>query len=164
MKVVNPEPFLQLNQSPTSILGVKLKMISEQILKRFDDDLYNHLFELKIEPQIYGIRWLRLLFGREFAFEDLLVVWDSIFADGISFGFCDYLFVSMLMTIRGLLLKSDFNNSLNLLMRFPQVNDIQYVIDLALFLRDPIVSLLLFFELNLLMNIIISIFRIIQNQ
>ncbi len=32
--------------------------------------------------------------------QDLLVVWDAIFADGISFDLVDYVFVAMLLYIR----------------------------------------------------------------
>ncbi len=45
-------------------------------------------------------RWVRLLFGREFPMQDLLVLWDAIFADGISFDLVDYVFVAMLLYIR----------------------------------------------------------------
>ncbi|KAL0346895.1 UNVERIFIED_CONTAM: TBC1 domain family member 5 [Sesamum calycinum] len=39
-----------------------------------------HLVELGVEPQYFALRWLRVLFGREFCLEDLLVIWDEIFA------------------------------------------------------------------------------------
>lgn len=45
-------------------------------------------------------RWLRLLFGREFPMQDLLMLWDAIFGDGIGFDLVDYIFVAMLMYIR----------------------------------------------------------------
>ena len=45
-------------------------------------------------------RWIRLLFGREFPMQDLLVLWDAIFADGIGFDLVDYIFVAMLLYIR----------------------------------------------------------------
>ena len=32
-----------------------------------------------VEPQLFLLRWLRLLFGREFHQEDVLVMWDSLF-------------------------------------------------------------------------------------
>jgi len=32
--------------------------------------------------------------------QDLLVLWDAIFADGISFDLVDYIFVAMLMFLR----------------------------------------------------------------
>ena len=40
------------------------------------------------------------MFGREFPMQDLLVLWDAIFADGIGFDLVDYIFVAMLLYIR----------------------------------------------------------------
>lgn len=46
-------------------------------------------------------RWIRLLFGREFPLQDLLMVWDAIFSDiNPSFPLVDYLTVAMLSFIR----------------------------------------------------------------
>lgn len=45
-------------------------------------------------------RWVRLLFGREFPLQDLLVVWDALFADSITLDLVDYIFVAMLLYIR----------------------------------------------------------------
>ncbi|KAK9078905.1 hypothetical protein SSX86_002964 [Deinandra increscens subsp. villosa] len=50
------------------------------LLSIVDLSLYTHLVELGVEPQYFALRWFRVLFGREFALEDLLVVWDEIFA------------------------------------------------------------------------------------
>ncbi len=47
-------------------------------------------------------RWLRLLFGREFPIQDLLFLWDVIFADGAPFLIVDFIFVTMLIFIRDL--------------------------------------------------------------
>lgn len=45
-------------------------------------------------------RWLRLLFGREFQLQDLLVLWDAIFAEGKQFELTNYIVVAMLVRIR----------------------------------------------------------------
>ncbi|MCL7027482.1 hypothetical protein MKW94_030972 [Papaver nudicaule] len=50
------------------------------LLSLVDSSLHSHLVELGVEPQYFALRWLRVLFGREFILEDLLVVWDEIFA------------------------------------------------------------------------------------
>lgn len=81
---------------------------------------------------------MRLLFGREFSMQDLLVVWDAIFSDGVHFALCDYIFVSMLMLIRRLLLTADYSHCMSYLMRYPNVPDVHYIIDKALHLKDPI--------------------------
>lgn len=49
----------------------------------------------------YTSRWLRLLFGREYALPDLLVLWDALFADGRgASGLTNYVVVAMLVQIR----------------------------------------------------------------
>lgn len=50
------------------------------LLSVVDSSLHSHLVELGVEPQYFGLRWLRVLFGREFSLEDLLIIWDEIFA------------------------------------------------------------------------------------
>ncbi|KAL1086068.1 hypothetical protein V6Z11_D08G092500 [Gossypium hirsutum] len=49
------------------------------LLSIVDSSLHSHLVELGVEPQYFALRWLRVLFGREFSLQDLLVVWDEIF-------------------------------------------------------------------------------------
>ncbi|XWS73317.1 hypothetical protein CRYUN_Cryun02cG0118300 [Craigia yunnanensis] len=50
------------------------------LLSIVDSSLHSHLVELGVEPQYFALRWLRVLFGREFSLQDLLIVWDEIFA------------------------------------------------------------------------------------
>lgn len=50
------------------------------LLSVVDSSLHSHLVELGVEPQYFALRWLRVLFGREFSLEDLLIIWDEIFA------------------------------------------------------------------------------------
>jgi hypothetical protein len=45
-------------------------------------------------------RWIRLLFGREFPFEDLLALWDKLFAEDPDLELIDMICVSMLLRIR----------------------------------------------------------------
>lgn len=143
--VLVPEEFAggrrgSLNKSSRqqvgSVLGNKLRMISENIVRNNDLELFNHLEALQIAPQIYGIRWMRLLFGREFEFLDLLTVWDALICDRDAMSLTDYIFASMLLTIREKLVNGDYTECLNSLMRH-QFKDVQFVIKLALHLREP---------------------------
>ncbi|CAG0892581.1 unnamed protein product [Darwinula stevensoni] len=78
----------------------RVNRIFRTILKSQDLDLFLHLQNLDIPPQLFGIRWLRLLFGREFPYRDLLCVWDAIFATGTSLSLVDHLFASLLIAVR----------------------------------------------------------------
>lgn len=45
-------------------------------------------------------RWLRLLFGREFSMENLLQLWDAIFAEDPSLNIVEYVSLVLLIRIR----------------------------------------------------------------
>ncbi|XP_038058177.1 TBC1 domain family member 5-like isoform X2 [Patiria miniata] len=132
------EPFSKPQEcAPSSPLIKKLTKIQDVVLKMHDNELHLHLTRLDIQPQIFGIRWIRLLFGREFTLQDLLVLWDTIFADSITLDLIDYIFVAMLILVRELLLSGDYADCMTLLMRFPMVGDVRCLVDKALHLRDP---------------------------
>ncbi|CAG5124008.1 unnamed protein product, partial [Candidula unifasciata] len=138
LEMINATPFSKSQDlNPSSAIVTKLTRIQDYILKKFDPELHQHLERLEIVPQIYGIRWLRLLFGREFPMQDLLMLWDAIFGDGIGFDLVDYIFVAMLMYIRDLLLTSDYATCLTVLMKYPPVPDVHYFVVKALWIREP---------------------------
>ncbi|KAL3836821.1 hypothetical protein ACJMK2_022234 [Sinanodonta woodiana] len=138
LKSKDSQPFAKPQDlNPSNVIVSKLTRIQDYLLKKTDLELHQHLERLDIAPQIYGIRWIRLLFGRELPMQDLLVLWDAIFADGIGFDLVDYIFVAMLLYIRELLLFSDYPSCMNTLMRYPPVTDIHYFINMARFMRDP---------------------------
>ncbi|XP_070323147.1 TBC1 domain family member 5 isoform X2 [Odocoileus virginianus] len=133
-----PIPFARPQDlGPTIAIVAKVNQIQDQLLKKHDIELYMHLNRLEIAPQIYGLRWVRLLFGREFPLQDLLVVWDALFADGLTLTLVDYVFVAMLLYIRDALISSNYQTCLGLLMHYPLIGDVHSLILKALFLRDP---------------------------
>nr|XP_039336292.1 TBC1 domain family member 5 isoform X3 [Saimiri boliviensis boliviensis] len=136
--LMTPIPFARPQDlGPTIAIVTKVNQIQDHLLKKHDIELYMHLNRLEIAPQIYGLRWVRLLFGREFPLQDLLVVWDALFADGLSLGLVDYIFVAMLLYIRDALISSNYQTCLGLLMHYPVIGDVHSLILKALFLRDP---------------------------
>uniref|UniRef100_A0A914CC24 Rab-GAP TBC domain-containing protein n=1 Tax=Acrobeloides nanus TaxID=290746 RepID=A0A914CC24_9BILA len=125
------------NPGPNSELIEKLNMINDVMLREIDPALWRHLNSLEITPQIYGIRWLRLMFGREFPMHDLLFLWDAILADRPQLVLVDYIFIAMLVLIRHLLLCSDYSTCLQYLMRYPPTADIHTFIQFSLHLKSP---------------------------
>jgi len=111
---------------------VKCYHIYNNLLKAKDPGLYSYITSLKIEPQLFLLRWIRLLFGREFRLSETLVLWDAIFAYDKAFTLIDYVAVSMLMTIREQLLSADQNGVLQLLFKYPTLVTIPTFVDHAL--------------------------------
>ncbi|KAF9988487.1 hypothetical protein BGZ65_002973 [Modicella reniformis] len=104
-------------------------------LERIDNELFLHLKSHDIQPQLFGIRWFRLLFGREFPMDDVLILWDGIFAKDPGLEICIFIGLAMLLQIRDDLLEQDFAGCLHKLMRYPSVKDVQLFIPQALSLQ-----------------------------
>ncbi|XP_039252649.2 TBC1 domain family member 5-like isoform X1 [Styela clava] len=121
---------------PTLAITNKLNHIHNTLLVQHDLQLHTHLNRLEIIPQVFGLRWIRLLFGREFSLQDLLVLWDAMFADSSTLDLVDYLFVAMLIHIRNHLLTADYSSCMQLLMRYPPVDDINDIVKAAKDIRQ----------------------------
>ncbi|KAG8376382.1 hypothetical protein BUALT_Bualt09G0057700 [Buddleja alternifolia] len=74
----SPSPFKSSHTGYPPVIEASAAMY--HLLSIVDISLHSHLIELGVEPQYFALRWLRVLFGREFSLEDLLVIWDEIFA------------------------------------------------------------------------------------
>ncbi|KAF0898082.1 hypothetical protein E2562_001748 [Oryza meyeriana var. granulata] len=120
------------------------------LLSIVEPTLHNHFIELKVEPQWFALRWLRVLFGREFCLNDLLVVWDKVFACSNNMllssdkeynfrllcsargAFIASMAVSMLLHIRSSLLATELDVfCLQRLLNFPTNIDVQKLIEKA---------------------------------
>ena len=80
-KVVLADYFTSLKEGSEGLSPVlEASAAIYNILGSVDLPLYIHLVGLGVEPQFFSLRWLRVLFGREFDLEKLLVLWDAIFS------------------------------------------------------------------------------------
>ncbi|XP_008798103.2 TBC1 domain family member 5-like [Phoenix dactylifera] len=120
------------------------------LLSIVDSSLHSHLVELGVEPQYFALRWLRVLFGREFSLDDLLVIWDELFSSPNSTcidndaeysfkvlssprgAFIAAMAVSVLLHLRSSLLATEHATScLQRLLNFPKNVDINKLIEKA---------------------------------
>ncbi|KAJ8767419.1 hypothetical protein K2173_017463 [Erythroxylum novogranatense] len=123
------------------------------LLSIVDSSLHSHLVELGVEPQYFSLRWLRVLFGREFSLLKLLFVWDEIFAadnntldkvsaDDTGSSFATFnsprgalisaIAVSMLLHLRSSLLATEnATTCLKRLLNFPENVDLKKLINKA---------------------------------
>lgn len=108
------------------------------LLRKLDSELADRLEKLDVQAAAYGLRWLRLLFIREFTLEQGAVVWDAIFAahklhpsDTLSRSVIPHIAVSMLVFVRNDLLEADYSLALRRLMRFPPVQSVSVIVQRA---------------------------------
>lgn len=116
-------------------LTMRLSYIKGELLPRLDKELYQHFKILDIPFQTFGIRWLRLLFAQEFPLDELMYLWDAVFAEGDDL--VNYIVVSMLTAIRDQLLVEDDTECLMLLMRYPSGIDVKIIVENALHMLKP---------------------------
>lgn len=91
--------FYEIGDSSSPIVE-RSRRIHEEYLAEIDPQLANHLRVIEILPQIFLLRWIRLLFGREFSLKDTLSVWDILFAEDLSLSLVDMTCLAMLLRIR----------------------------------------------------------------
>ncbi|KAI1212852.1 RabGAP/TBC [Annulohypoxylon truncatum] len=117
--LANSSPAMSDQRSPTSSIVEKSQYIHEVCLYKVDPELSTHLKNIEILPQVFLIRWIRLLFSREFPFDQMLVLWDTLFSVDPSFKLIDMVCTAMLIRIRWDLLNADYTVALQLLLRYP---------------------------------------------
>jgi len=118
-----------------------------------------------VSPQLFLLRWLRLLFCREFHIDDTVALWTCIFADATSpavpaltpyarakkqdaegvaiaeaasqaLPLVDYFALAMIEYLRSQLLVSDESGCLQRLMKFPPVENVFTLVSMAKKLRE----------------------------
>ena len=130
-------------------------------LEKIDPALRRHLDEVGIEPQLFLLRWLRVLFSREFHLHDAMVIWDAVIAtndpndpndeagalvgdepssamSGIDYAnpgamdFIESFAVAMLLFVRSdVLALDDFGSCLRRLQKFPPCEDVAALVERA---------------------------------
>ncbi|KAI0105420.1 rab-GTPase-TBC domain-containing protein [Nemania sp. FL0031] len=126
-------------QSTKSSIVEKSQYIHEICLYKVDPELSTHLKNIEVLPQVFLIRWIRLLFSREFPFDQMLILWDTLFSIDPTFKLIDLICTSMLLRIRWELLEADYSVALQLLLKYPvpqAPHGPDTFIDDAVYLRD----------------------------
>jgi TBC1 domain family protein 5 len=70
-------------------------------------------------------RWIRLLFGREFEFKEVLRIWDLLFAENLRADIVDLTCVAMLLRCRWALVEADYTTAITALTHYsmPQTSE-----------------------------------------
>ncbi|RYP69247.1 hypothetical protein DL771_006215 [Monosporascus sp. 5C6A] len=126
-------------ESSTSSIVEKSQHIHEVCLRRVDPELSEHLKNIEVLPQIFLIRWIRLLFSREFPFDQMLTLWDTLFAIDPTLQLIDLICTAMLIRVRWELLEADYSVALQLLLKYPHPqhpHGPHSFVDDAIYLRD----------------------------
>lgn len=98
-----------------------INRLFEDYLPRLDPELASHLRTVELVPSVFLMRWIRLLFGREFPFDDILPMWDVLFCRDPRLESVEMICLVMILRLRWELLEADHNEVLSTLLRYPDM-------------------------------------------
>ncbi|ELP84326.1 hypothetical protein EIN_066110 [Entamoeba invadens IP1] len=106
-------------------------------LEKIDCMYYQLLVNQNVIPSVFGIRWIKMVFTREFHINDVVEVWDAIFAYGEHLKLIEGMFLAMLIYLRNdVFERDDENYTLKRLMKFPPVFSLRPIIEMAISISD----------------------------
>jgi len=128
--------------NPQTVIQRRCESIMSDLLQKHDKELYRWLETKHQVPQVFLLRWIRLLFCREFSLEQSLEIWTAIFDDAFQHGIAslpltDYFAIAMMQHIRDELLRADQSGCMKLLMHYPCQQNVAPLIVRANTLRTP---------------------------
>jgi hypothetical protein len=108
-------------------------------LERKDITLHRHLLLREISPNLFLLRWIRVLFAREFGLEQILLLWDFLFSQDWPI---ENFALAMIMHVRGELLVSDNAGCFTTLLHYPKIDSLDPLFGLTISLIEnrPIVA------------------------
>ncbi|ETL36499.1 hypothetical protein F441_11860 [Phytophthora nicotianae CJ01A1] len=116
------KPLSSADQLPASPLDDQMNRIHHHILSRCDPPTARHLVNLGVEPQIFLLRWVRVLMAREFETPQVWQIWDAIFSLTPSdFSFINLLCVAVVREFREEILAAE--DSTNVLLSLRDVSN-----------------------------------------
>ena len=96
--------------------GIKGKMnILEEVIHKCDPEIYNIFLENGISMEFFAIRWVMLLLSQEYPIDQILRLWDSLFADKQRFTFFNYLCTAIIVLKKRELKGKEFPDILKIL-------------------------------------------------
>ena len=122
------EDFLnfKIEEKEIDIVCKRALDIYHNMLRNYDEGLFNHLIKNKIDPTTYMVRWLRCLFRREFSYKVCIQLWDIIFLEEFfqsdkKFQFVDYICIAMYENVKEQIMVNRQEEILKILFRYPQI-------------------------------------------
>lgn len=139
MRKVKPwfGPGMPTPEHPVSALGDLFVRVHHELLPAADPQLYRAMERHGILPQLYLLRWVRVLFTREFTVPQSLDVWDSLLAHGRGLELVDHMCLAMLVRRRRAVIEArDSSVVLLALLNYPPTTgDVGDVVRFALLLQ-----------------------------
>ena len=90
---------IQLSFTSEDIIVTRCQAV-QLMLAGKDPELEHTLTDLGIQPQLYMLRWIRILFAQLYSLSDTIIIWDAILLFGLNSGIVEHICVTLLAMIR----------------------------------------------------------------
>jgi len=126
-------------------LDNRVYMIHHVMLRRLEPQLYFRLEKLNVLPQLYMLRWLRLLFAREASdIKQLLPLLDALLGNSKGFELLNYMCLALVAGLKDELTKKEFEPAevLKTLLRRQSIANSRALVEAAEVLhKDKLISM-----------------------
>ncbi|KAL7718487.1 Rab-GAP TBC domain-containing protein [Entamoeba marina] len=116
------------------------------ILEVKDSHTADNFKRLDIEPQLFLLRWVRILFCQMFTNSELYYIWDIIFAHSLSLSLVDHICVVLMALPRSKICNGDSLDAFNIFFNYPSSHPISFIMNTAILSRmhpmEPLFQLL----------------------
>jgi len=113
------ELFIQAHDNGE--LGVRGMLTRfQRLLARREPGVAEHFARMRLSADFYAFRWVTTLLTREFAFPEVIMLWDSLLGDPQRFSFLLHFCCGMVRAQRARLLAADFGGCVKLLQHYPE--------------------------------------------
>ena len=103
------ENFIKIPDSNKIGLEIRMKDFNE-LLKKIDSRVYEHLKKKGVSVHLFGFQWLLLLLSQEFIIDDVLKLWDSILSNDNKKEYVMYMCSAILYILREDILKGEYSD------------------------------------------------------
>lgn len=117
------------DQAPSGLKG-RIQELND-LLKRVNKELWEHLEYEKVNPFYYSLRWIMLLLTQEFEMNSSLRLWDSLLSHPNKLVYLNYCCVAIIENMKEEILKEEFSGIMEMLQQNVNNLDIQNVMNLA---------------------------------
>lgn len=115
------ENFLKIQDSEKIGLELQMKDFNE-LLKKIDSRVFEHMKKNNISVQLFGFQWLLLMLSQEFSIDDVLKLWDSLLSHDKKKEYLNYMCIAILYIMREEILKGEYSEIILALQNLRQMD------------------------------------------
>ena len=137
----------EIDEEKSNYISRRCFLLINEKLKIIDEELFQYFKKIDINCGAFLQKWFRCIFCREFDLNQIFILWDVILTNDYinenqkySLAFMDSICLAMIIRLRKYILKLDQNDCFSLLFKYPKIDNIKNIINLAYNIHQIIIQ------------------------